>query len=199
MELRTCLKWRDVSRKELISSDVILSKIRTSIRISQTDPYLQPIPGISNVISKPLGKLIKPVLPVGPTGHGVASVRLGHGESEDKHHKQKNYEGGHTEEVESKKALFVEVSADEAGEGDEEDEDAEDEDRPPEQVDALIVGLGGQPYAGGHYGDGAHEGHEVEECGYFVAHSHGGKVKVGGEEGLCLLCFVLALFWCEGT
>ena len=75
--------------------------------------------------------------------------------------------------------MFVEVGAYEAGEGDKEDEDAEDEDRPPDRVDALVVWLGGQPDAGGHYGDGAEKGHEVEDCCDLVAHSHGGEVGRG--------------------
>lgn len=70
-----------MSSKELISSDVILSELRTSIRISQTDPYLLPIAGISNVISKPLRKPFQPILPVSPARNGVASVRPCNSES----------------------------------------------------------------------------------------------------------------------
>lgn len=66
-------------------------------------------------------------------------------------------------------------------------------------MDALIVRLGGQPYAGGHYGDGAHEGHEVEECGYFVAHSHGVMVvRLRLVEKRVCVCFALFLL-CFGV
>ncbi|PRQ46818.1 hypothetical protein RchiOBHm_Chr2g0093111 [Rosa chinensis] len=78
---------RDVSRKELISSDVILSEVRTSIRFSQADPYLLPVPGISNVIPKPLRKPVQPVLPVSPTRNAVASVGPRDSKSKYKHNK----------------------------------------------------------------------------------------------------------------
>lgn len=43
---------------------------------------------------------------------------------------------------------------------------------------ALVVGLVGQPDARGDDGDGGQEGHEVEDCCYVVAHSHGSEEGV---------------------
>lgn len=111
-----------MSKEELISRHVLLCKLRTSIRVSQTIPYLLPIRRIPHIVPQPLRKPVKPVLPVTPAGHGVAAAGPRDGEGEDEQDKEQDYEGSHAEEVESQKALFVKIGANEAGKRDEQHE-----------------------------------------------------------------------------
>lgn len=181
-----------MSREELFSGDVILVKVWTNVRLSQTGPNLLPVPGVGDVASEPLWEATELVLLVGSAGDGVGPVRARDDEGEDEEDEEEADEDGHATEVEGEEALAVPVGADEAGEGNEEDEGAEDDDGPAEEVGALAVGLVGEPDAGGDDGDGGQEGHEVEDCRYVVAHSH------GSEDRSIWSCFsVVWKFWFE--
>lgn len=142
-----------MSRKELISGDKLLGKLRTSIGISKTSPNLVPILGIHHVVSKPTGKLVKPVLLVRSSGDIVAAVRPGYDKGKDEDDEKEHYQNGHNAEVEGQESLLVPVSSDEAAEGDQEDKDPEEDHRPPEEMDALVVRLGCKPDSGGYYGN----------------------------------------------
>ncbi|KAF4371459.1 hypothetical protein F8388_001987 [Cannabis sativa] len=165
--------WRDVSIEELIGGEIILIKFGTDIGISQTRPNFSPIGGAGDSVPEPIGEAVEAVFFVITTGDLVAAVAARDDKGEDEENEEESYEDGHTEEVKGEETLLVPASADEAGEGDEEDEDAEDNHRPPEGVDALVVGLGCKPCTGCDYGYGTEKGDEVEYSGYVVAHSHG--------------------------
>lgn len=170
---RTCLKGRYASHEKLISRDIILGKLGADIGLRQTGPNLQPMGGIGDVVLEPVGEAVEAVLPVSPAGNGITAIATSDEESTDEKDEKQGYEDGHTEKIESQKALLVPISTHKAGEGDQQDEDAEQDDGPSEGVDALVVGLRGQPDPGSYDGYGAEQGYEVHHCCYVVAHSHG--------------------------
>lgn len=173
---RTCLERRDVSGEELIGVDVILREASTDIGIGQTGPNLGPILGAGDLVAEPVGEAVEAVLLVVAAGDGVAAVAARDDECEDEEDEEKGDQDGHAEEVERQQPLLVPVRANEAGEGNEEDEEAEDHHRPPERVDALVVRLRRQPDSGRDYRDRAEEGNEVQHRRDVVAHSsHGGE------------------------
>lgn len=130
-----------MSHEELISRDVLLVELRTSIRISQTSPYLLPSPGVRDIVPKPLGKPIKPILSIGPTRHRIASIRPCNSESEDEQHKDQDDEGCHAEKVESQETLFVKTGTNKASKRDKQHESTKNKDWPAKRVDALVVWL----------------------------------------------------------
>lgn len=130
-----------MSSKELIGGNKFLSQLRTNTSISQTSLDFSPTLVINHMVSKPSRVPIEPVLFITFSGDVITAVRPGDDESEDKQNQEEGNEDGHATEVESKEGFFVTVSADEAGEGDKEDEEAEQDDRPPDEVDTGVVGL----------------------------------------------------------
>ncbi|KAL0337297.1 UNVERIFIED_CONTAM: hypothetical protein Scaly_2004800 [Sesamum calycinum] len=131
------------------------------------------------MIPKPRREPLQPVLPEPHSGHGVRAVGARDDESEHEEHQQQNYEDKHANQVDPQKAFLFPVGADESGEGDNEESYTEEDEGPTEPVDALVVRLGGQPYTGGDYGDGAHKSNEVEDGCDVVADCHDQCVETG--------------------
>lgn len=139
-------------REELISSDIILSQLRTNIAVCETIPNLVPILGVQYMISKPRRESFKPVLFITPPWNNVPTILARDNKSKNQQNQEKSDENGHAAEVESKESFLIPVGTNEASEGDKKNEDAKQDDRPAKVVDALVVGLGSEPDAGGNYG-----------------------------------------------
>ncbi|GER35978.1 atypical CYS HIS rich thioredoxin 2 [Striga asiatica] len=165
--------WGRIRREEIRRRDVPTGELGADLGIRQTRPYPPPAVAVGDPIPEPGRVTPEPVL---ARGHPVDRVRaVGARDDEREHEKgeEEDDEDEHTDEVEAEEALLLPVGADESGEGDEQEGEAEDDERPPEPVDALVVGLGGEPYAGGYDGDGAEEGDEVYDGGDVIAQRHG--------------------------
>lgn len=156
--MRTCLNRGDVSHEELIGSEVVLTELGADIGLSKARLDLVPVSGTGDVVPQPRREPFQPVLLVDTARDGIAAVGTSDDEGEDEEDEEEANEERHTKEVEGEKPLLVPVGADEAGEGDEQDEDAEEGDRPAEEVDALVVRLGRQPDPGAYDGNRAEEG-----------------------------------------
>ncbi|ONK78502.1 uncharacterized protein A4U43_C02F19450 [Asparagus officinalis] len=98
--------------------------------------------------------------------NSIPSVGLGHNEGEDKEDEEGGDVGGHDEDVGDKEVLAILVGANEAGNGDEEEEG------PAGQVVAGDVGSRGDLDAADDYGEEEDKGEEVQERDYVVAHRH---------------------------
>ena len=140
-----------MSHEELIGGDVVLIELGADIGLRKASPDLVPVPGIGDVVPQPRREPFQTVLFEGAAGDDVAAVGTSDDEGEDKENQEEADEDRHTEEVECQKAFSVPVSADETGEGDEQDENAEKGHRPPKEVDALVVRLRRQPDPGADY------------------------------------------------
>lgn len=103
-----------MSGEELISSNKLIIKLRTNIRISQTRPYLPPTISIGNMIPKPGGETCKSVLAETPTGHGICAVRARDDKGKNEEHKEEEDENGHTDQIDTQESLLFPVSTDEA-------------------------------------------------------------------------------------
>ncbi len=103
-----------MSRVELISSHVILGKLSTNIRISQTRPYLTPVLRISDVVPQPLRKPIQPVFLVPSTLYRIRAIRARDNKREDKEDEKESYEYSHAYEVKGQQTLSVPISTHEA-------------------------------------------------------------------------------------
>lgn len=126
------------------------------------------------MVPQPGREALQPVLPEAHSRDGVGVVRSRDDEGEDEEDEEEDDEHEHADEVEAKEAFLLPIGAEEAGEGDGEESESDEDEGPAEPADALVVGLGREPYAGGNDGDGAHEGDEVEYGRDVVAHcSHG--------------------------
>ena len=105
-----------MSGEKLIGGNIILSKLTTNIRISQTRPNFSPIVRTCDSIPKPIREAIEAVLLVVPTRNVIATITARDDKGEDKENEKESYKDSHTEEVEGKETLFVPVGANEAGE-----------------------------------------------------------------------------------
>ena len=94
------LERRDVSREELVSSDIILSQLGTNISLRKTRPNLVPILGINDMIPQPRGKSLKPILSITSPRHIIATISARDHKSEDQKDQQKPYENCHAAEIE---------------------------------------------------------------------------------------------------
>lgn len=146
---KTRLKWGDIRREKLLLRGKLPVELGTQFGNRQARPHTGPAFGIRHVTPQPRGVTVEAVLAEAPAGDGVGAVGARDGEGD-----EEEDEEGHGEEVDGQEAGAVAVGADEADEGEEEEEAAEKHHRPPEEVDALVVGLGGQPDPGGYHGDG---------------------------------------------
>ncbi|KAL4296002.1 hypothetical protein GQ457_12G022510 [Hibiscus cannabinus] len=98
--------------------------------------------------SKPTGVPIEPILLETTSRHGVAPVRSRDNEGKDEQDEEESNEDGHAAKVQGQQGFLVPVCTDKASKGDKEDEETKDKDRPPEKVDAAVVGLLGEPDTG---------------------------------------------------
>lgn len=138
---------------ELISSEIILTQLRTDIALRQTIPDLHPILGIHHMISEPRRESFNPIFFITPSGNIIPTIGARDNESENQQDQEKSDENSHAAEIECDESFLVPISANEASKGDKENKDSEYDDGPAEVVDALVVGFGGKPDAGGNYGD----------------------------------------------
>lgn len=132
-----------MSGEELISGDILLSQLRANIGVSQTSPDLVPALGINYVVSKPARVPIEPILLVTPSRHIVAPIRPCNYESKDQQDEEETNENGHAAKIEGQEGFLVPVGTDKASKGDKEDEEAKENNGPSEEVDAVVVRLGG--------------------------------------------------------
>lgn len=103
-----------MSCKELVGRDVILTKLRTNIRLRKASPDLVPITRIRHVIPQPRRELFQAVLLIASAGNDVRPVGSGNDKREDEEHEKQTDEKSHTEEVYGKETLPVPISADES-------------------------------------------------------------------------------------
>lgn len=121
-----------------------------------------PFEGAVHAAAQPPGVVFQAVLQVAPAGGEVAGAAVGDHVDEDDEDGEEADEDEHGDEVGEEEPRDAEEGAGEARDGGEQEEDAEDDDRPLEELDAGVVGEGGEPGADADDGDGEEHGKEVD-------------------------------------
>lgn len=138
--------------------------IEAGADVSRGKAGFDPLPfkGAVHAAAQPAGVVFDAVLQVAPAGGEVAGAAVGDQVDEDDEGGEEDDEDEHGDEVGQEEPRDSEEGAGEARNGGEEEQDAEDDDRPLEQLDAGVVGEGGEPDAGADDGDGEEHGKEVD-------------------------------------
>lgn len=152
----------EMRSEEISSRNISLTKLGTGLGSSQTRPYSAPVVTAGDMVPEPRRESIQPVLAKPRTGDDVRAVGARDDEGEHNEGEEQDNEYEHADQVDPQKALLFPVGADEAGKGDQQECDSDEDERPSEPADAVVVGLGGEPYAGRDDRNRAHESKEVE-------------------------------------
>lgn len=161
----TRLNRRQVFGKEFIRTSVsFLGKFLANFAINQTTPNTIPVLRVINSFLQPVRVITQLILLIPTITHNFPGTFVGDNEGEDSEAEEYKYEQEHDDEVDPQQPIDAATGADEACEGDDQEEDAECYDGLFEVFFAVGGGFVCEPDAATEDGDGEEEGDEVQDA-----------------------------------